>query len=291
VQNKILLVGTVSNVAKTIKKELRIVKEAFGSFDKVEIFLVESDSTDDTVEILNHIRQGDKDFNFITKGELAHKYPDRIARIAYCRNIYVRFIKQNYEKKLWQYVAVADLDGMNKKLKKRAINSCFETEIKWDGMMANQKFGYYDIYALRAKNWVEIDCFSELQKLKASNENLKVSQNRVVNFIYNFNHFDNLREMAIFSKMKVIARKSPLIRVESAFGGLALYKTIVFLNSNYDDSNHVESEHVAFHKKLTNNGFIFYINPNLINNNFNSYNISRFKAIRFLRELRKTVRV
>ena len=42
---KILLVGTVSNVAKTIEKELKIVLKALSIFDSVEVFLVESDGS------------------------------------------------------------------------------------------------------------------------------------------------------------------------------------------------------------------------------------------------------
>ena len=285
--SNILLVGTVSNVAKTIEKELETVIKALDSFDKIEIFLVESDSSDNSVEILKRIQQGNKNFTFITKGHLSNRYPNRIARIAYCRNIYVEFIKKNLDTNLWQYVAVADLDGMNKKLKRKAIDTCFKTKVKWDGIMANQKYGYYDIYALRARGWAEKDCFSELQKLKILNPKLKVSQNSIVNFISNFNYFDNLRNIAIYSKMRIIARKSPPIKVESAFGGFAIYKSHVFLNSDYKSLNYEESEHVEFHKKLTKIGFSFFINPALINNNFNSYNISKFKAVRFLRELRK----
>ena len=285
--SNILLVGTVSNVAKTIEKELETVIKALDSFDKIDIFLVESDSSDNSVEILKRIQQGNKNFTFITKGHLSNRYPNRIARIAYCRNIYVEFIKKNLDTNLWQYVAVADLDGMNKKLKRKAIDTCFKTKVKWDGIMANQKYGYYDIYALRARGWAETDCFSELQKLKILNPKLKVSQNSIVNFISNFNYFDNLRNIAIFSKMRIIARKSPPIKVESAFGGFAIYKSHVFLNSDYKSLNYEESEHVEFHKKLTKIGFSFFINPALINNNFNSYNISKFKAVRFLRELRK----
>jgi glycosyltransferase involved in cell wall biosynthesis len=285
--NNILLVGTVSNVAKTIEKELRTVLKALESFDKIEIFLVESDSNDNSVDILKRIQEDNKNFTFVTKGHLSNRYPNRIARIAYCRNIYVQFVKENFDESRWQYVAVADLDGMNKKLTRNAIDTCFKTDIKWDGIMANQKYGYYDIYALRALNWVETDCFSELQKLKDMSPNPKVSQNSLVNFITNFNHFDNLREIAIFSKMRTIARKNPLIKVESAFGGFAIYKSNVFLNSNYESSKYEESEHVEFHRKLKKNGYNFFINPDLINNNFNSYNISKFKAVRFLRELRK----
>ena len=285
--SNILLVGTVSNVAKTIEKELETVIKALGCFDKIEIFLVESDSSDNSVEILKRIQQSNENFTFVSKGHLSNRYPNRIARIAYCRNIYVEFIKKNLGTNHWQYVVVADLDGMNKKLKRKAIETCFKTEVKWDGIMANQKYGYYDIYALRARGWVETDCFSELQKLKILNPKLKVSQNSIVNFISNFNHFDNLRKIAIFSKMRIIAKKSPPIKVESAFGGLAIYKSHVFLNSDYESLNYGESEHVEFHKKLTEMGFSFFINPALINNYFNSYNISKFKAVRFLRELRK----
>ncbi len=71
--SSILLVGTVSNVAKTIEKELETVVKALDSFDKIEIFLVESDSTDNSVEILKRIQQDNKNFTFVTKGYLLNK--------------------------------------------------------------------------------------------------------------------------------------------------------------------------------------------------------------------------
>jgi len=287
VSGGILLVGTVSNVALTIERELKVVLKALGSFNNIEIFLVESDSSDDTLEVLRKTQKKDPRLTFISKGRLSQHFPNRIERIAYCRNLYVEFIKKNLEKSHWQYVAVADLDGMNKKLKRKAIDNCFKTDINWDGIMANQKCGYYDIYALRAKNWVETDCFSELQKLKSSSPPPKVYQNNVVSFFTNFNYYDNLRNIAIFSKMRVIPRSNRPIKVESAFGGFAIYKSSVFLKSDYESLKYKESEHVEFHRKLTNIGFNFFIRPDLINNNLNSYNISRFKAIRLLRELRK----
>lgn len=286
-RDKILLVGIISNVAKTIEKEVDTVVKALDSFRKIQMFLVESDSSDNTIQILNIVSQKYENFSFTTMGQLSNIYPNRIARIAYCRNIYVDFIRQNFQRSKWQYVAVADLDGMNKNLKRMAVDSCFETEIKWDGIMANQKNGYYDIYALRAKNWVETDCFYELENLKKSSPQPKIFKNRLINLFFNFNHFDNLRNQAIFSKMKVISKTTKPIKVESAFGGFAIYKTAVFLKSDYNSSNYKESEHVEFHKKLTKLGFNFFINPKLINNNFNSYNISKFKTIRFIRELRK----
>jgi len=287
VNKKILLVGTVSNVAKTIEKELKVVLKALSVFNSIEVFLVESDSTDETVRILKKIALNNSNVKFIALGKLKEKYPHRIARIAYCRNIYVKYIRDNNSFGKWDYVAVADLDGMNFKLKKKGIKSCFETNIDWDGVMANQRFGYYDLYALRAPGWVEGDCFEELEIVKKNTKEPKQSKNKFVNFITNFMHFDKLRKLVIYDRMKVLPKKSGFIRVQSAFGGFVIYKPEIFLLNNYDMSAEVKivSEHIYFHTNLSN--MKFYINPQLINNNVNIYNLNKLKILRFGRELRK----
>jgi len=284
---KILLVGTVSNVAKTIEKELKVVLKALSVFDFVEVFLVESDSTDETVKVLKKIASNNNNFKFIAMGKLNDKYPHRIARIAYCRNIYVKYIRDNNNFCKWDYVAVADLDGMNFKLKTKGIKSCFETHIDWDGVMANQRFGYYDLYALRAFGWVEGDCFQELEIVKKNTKQPKQSKNKFVNFIKNFKHFDKSRKSVIYDRMKVLPKKSGFTRVQSAFGGFALYKSEVFFKNYYDINSEVEivSEHIYFHTNLSN--MKFYINPQLINSNTNIYNLNKLKILRFGRELRK----
>jgi hypothetical protein len=287
VNKKILLVGTVSNVAKTIEKELKVVLKALSVFNSIEVFLVESDSTDETVRILEKIALNNSNVKFIALGKLKDKYPHRITRIAYCRNIYVKYIRDNNSFGKWDYVAVADLDGMNFKLKKKGIKSCFETNIDWDGVMANQRFGYYDLYALRAPGWVEGDCFEELEIVKKNTKEPKQSKNKFLNFITNFMHFDKLRKSVIYDRMKVLPKKSGFIRVQSAFGGFVIYKPEIFLLNNYDMSAEVKivSEHIYFHTNLSN--MKFYINPQLINNNVNIYNLNKLKILRFGRELRK----
>jgi len=282
---KILLVGTVSNVAKTIEKELKVVLEALSVFDFVEVFLVESDSTDETVKILKKIASNNNNFKFIAMGKLKDKYPHRIARIAYCRNIYVKYIRENNDTGKWNFVAVADLDGMNFKLNKRGILSCFETNIDWDGVMANQRFGYYDLYALRASGWVEEDCFEELETIKNIIKPPKLSKNRLLNFILNFRHYDKLRKSIIYDRMKILPKKSEFVKVQSAFGGFAIYKKNLLLNTRYYNAN--ISEHVLFHTSEAAKEWNFYINPRLINNNINMYNLNKFRIIRFARELKK----
>ena len=286
---KILLVGTVSNVAKTIEKELKVVLKALSVFNSIEVFLVESDSTDETVRILEKIALNNSNVKFIALGKLKDKYPHRIARIAYCRNIYVKYIRDNNSFGKWNYVAVADLDGMNFKLKKKGIKSCFETNIDWDGVMANQKFGYYDLYALRAPGWVEGDCFEELEIAKKNTKQPIQSKNNFINFILSFRHFDKLRKSIIYDRMKVLPKKSEYIKVQSAFGGFALYKSKVFLKNDYDNrrEDKIISEQVTFHLNSTIKETKFFINPKLINNNVNVYNMNRFIVIRFLREFKK----
>lgn len=163
---KILLVGVVSSVSKTLKKELKVVLKALSCFDQIDIFLVESDSIDNTSEILAQIKSKNENFEYRILGKLRRKLPNRIERIAFCRNVYVKHIRDHYADSNWNYIAVADLDGMNFKLKRKGILSCFESKINWDGISANQKFGYYDIYALRAKDWVDKDCFEEIIDFK-----------------------------------------------------------------------------------------------------------------------------
>jgi len=289
VNKKILLVGTVSNVAKTIEKELKVVLKALSVFNSIEVFLVESDSTDETVRILEKIALNNSNVKFVALGKLKDKYPHRIARIAYCRNIYVKYIRDNNSFGKWNYVAVADLDGMNFKLKKKGIRSCFETNIDWDGVMANQRFGYYDLYALRAPGWVEGDCFEELEIVKKNTKQSMQSKNNSINFILSFRHFDKLRKSIIYDRMKVLPKKSEYIKVQSAFGGFALYKPEVFLKNDYEHKGEdkIISEQVTFHLNSTIHETKFFINPKLINNNINVYNVNRFIVIRFLREFKK----
>jgi hypothetical protein len=288
---KILLVGTVSNVAKTIEKELKVVLKALSVFDSVQIFLVESDSTDETVKILEKLVLKNRSFEFIALEKLKNKYSSRIARIAYCRDTYVKYIRDNNAISKWDYVAVADLDGMNFKLRKKGIQSCFEKNIDWDGVMANQRFGYYDIYALRAKHWVEEDCFDGLRKY--IDKRLAPTKNKkgVYNFIRNYIISDRARHKFIYSKMKRVKKDDSWISVNSAFGGFAIYKPWVFLDFDYDamSRGYTVSEHVDFHEKTAVASSRYFINPYLINSNINEYNLNKLKLVRLARFLKTKI--
>ena len=289
----ILLVGTISNVEKIVERELYNVISSLSRFKSIDIFLVESDSLDKTHEVLKKLKASIPFLNFVNLGVLKPTIPDRIERIRYSRNIYVNYICDNYETSKWNFVVVADLDGMNSKLKSKAIDSCFGTNLKWDACMANQKHGYYDLYALREAEWMPKDCFEELAELKLTVERKPNKSKGLFGFIRAFLFYDKLREKAIYSKMRVIKVGSHWIKVQSAFGGLGIYRTNLFLTSNYDriePYGNQRSEHIDFHSKCVANGASLYINPNLINANWNIYNLNKFKLVRFAREFLKYLR-
>ena len=77
-----------------------------------------------------------------------------------------------------------------------------------------------------------------------------------------------------------------MIKVDSAFGGFALYKSKSFMVSEYDPSANGCSEHVDFHRNLGKCNYQFFINTSLINNWFNVYNLNKITLIRLAREIR-----
>ena len=273
----ILVVGTVRNVAQRIDEEITNILKSLEVYGTVYFYLVESDSTDSTLEVLAKLgKEGNLKFHSL--GVLEDLIPNRVNRIRYCRNIYVDFIR-NSEKK-YDYIVVADMDGMNKELNREAFSRVFSTKQDWQMCAANQKFGYYDIYALRASNWSEGDYQKELQD-KISGAKLTYLQE------------DKLRKSVIYSKMRRIPRSSEWIQVESAFGGLAVYKSEIFRIFDYSartSEEYLECEHVTLHRKMIEIGMKIFVCPEMINSTFNEYNVNRFALVRFLKYLRKKLR-
>lgn len=285
-----LLVGTVSNVEKKLESEIGKIVKAIQRIGDLDIFLVESDSTDKTLTILENLKGENPNFSYKTFGILKPKYPERTERIRFCRNAYVDYIRTYAEERRWDFVIVADLDGMNSAISEKRILNSLKKDNQWDACFANQTLGYYDLYALRAENWVEQDCFYDLHKLQEDNIYKKKYSLPLLDFLSVFLHFDKLRKKAIYKKMRWL--KGDLIPVKSAFGGFGIYKSEIFNRFNYVKTNSVgvsECEHLDLHYQCTQNGFRLFIDPGLINNHINIYNLNKFFFIRFLKEFKKFI--
>ena len=272
--SKVILVGTISNAEKQFERDFEKVYASLHFFEEIDVFIVESDSSDSTVGVLNRISKKTPNFNFVSLGDLKVAIPNRIERIRKCRNVYVEHVRNNIDFEEWDYVVVADLDGMNSALKDNSILKIFSSLTSWDACFPNQRYGYYDLYALREKSWMPRDVFEDLKVLRNLIPVTELNNFQILQKFKRLLAFDKARKLSIYDKMRNISKNDPWIIVDSAFGGLAIYKTNLFLDNNYDSNNlqgPIVSEHVDFNLKCTSFGAKFFIVPFFINSNCFGY--------------------
>jgi hypothetical protein len=212
--------------------------------------VVESDSRDDTVEVLGALARERPRFRFVALGALAGRFPKRTERIAQCRNRYLAELEAQAAYSAVTHVLVADLDGTNDLLTSAALHSAF-TRTDWDVCAANQRGRYYDIWALRHDLWSPNDCWAQYHFL------VRLGL-----------HPEAALRAAVHARMIRIPEHSDWIRVDSAFGGLALYRKEALLEGRYAGtlaSGEEVCEHVALHAALAARGRRIFINPALIN--------------------------
>jgi hypothetical protein len=249
---KVLVVGTVRNCSKTLTRALRVLeKELVEVGREPEFFLVESDSNDDTVNQLKDLSSNQANFRFVSFGKLQTTIPDRIQRIAFCRNAYLEELeKLNVDEDRFPHLLVADFDEVNSRIQFPRNGDWLFSE---ESVFATNQFGrYYDILALRAEGWVE--------------EDYRVSTKRLI--------ADGIRPLRAY--LKAVSQKQMRIRsstkafeVQSAFGGLAIYpaKDLVGIRYVPELLSGVlyECEHVSLAKSLRARGTKIMIAPSLRN--------------------------
>lgn len=268
---ELLVVGLARNCHRTLRRDVKTLSVAARRFARVRFLVIESDSDDGTLEVLRQLREQMPDFTFISLGRLQDRHPLRTERIAVCRNRYLEELRSNQRYAGANYVLVADLDGANCDLTRPAVDSCWRSAPDWDVCAANQRDAYYDIWALRHRDWCPVDCWQQYRQL--------------VPWLGR----EQALEMAVHSRMVRIPAHSPWIEVESAFGGLAFYKRHALLAANYvgldDDSGEQICEHVMLHAQLRRQGLRIFINPALINANRTVHSARKRLHVRLRRRL------
>jgi hypothetical protein len=64
-------------------------------FELVNFLVIESDSKDNTIKILNNIKNKKNNISYVSLGKIDSILPNRIQRLAFCRNVYVKEIREN----------------------------------------------------------------------------------------------------------------------------------------------------------------------------------------------------
>ncbi|MDE2396069.1 MAG: hypothetical protein KGL43_19450 [Burkholderiales bacterium] len=217
---------------------------------RVRWFVVESDSSDATVRVLERLEATHEGFAFRSLGSLRDRLPARTQRIAHCRNACLDWLREQADLAPSSHVIVADLDGVNDGVAAADLLSCW-TRDDWSVCAANQPAHYYDIWALRHPQWCAGDCWREYEFL--SRHGIEP---------------DRARMAAVYARMVSIPADSEWIEVDSAFGGLAVYRADALLPCRYEgltaDGGEV-CEHVSVHAQIRARGGRLFINPRLVN--------------------------
>lgn len=262
---RVAVVGVGRNVERTIEKEYIRFERLLQDLDFVAMYIVESDSNDESGEVLESLRRKYPKFHYTQMGNLSDKYDERIDRIRHCRNRYIQEIRSDLKLKSTDIILVADLDNINNSLKASSlVKTIKETKYAWSALFPNQLINYYDLIALRSSQWLSSD-FNHLVHRAYSIHTVGKNYQGYLERL----RFELVRQKYLNKKCIRISLRHKPLQVSSAFGGLGIYKTEVLLECDYgtlDDAPRGECEHVELHRQAAKKGFVFYIVPNLINN-------------------------
>lgn len=265
------VVGVARNCAHSLQRDVAALEAATRAFRRVHFLVVESDSTDGSVEVLTALNAAMPNFRYLALGSLSAAHPKRTDRIARCRNAYLEELRSNPLYAAVSHVLVTDLDGVSRDIDAAALGTCWASEVPWSACTANQGDVYYDIYALRHPFWCPVNVWREHAALKP------LLGRRAAD------------DICVFSRMVHIDASRPMIEVESAFGGMAVYRRDALLAAHYvglsEDGEEV-CEHVALHATMRARGSRIFINPALINARTTRHG----RRKHWLRKLRRRVR-
>lgn len=227
----VIFAGTCRNVESYIKKILEYVDKCGKKFNSYCLIVYENDSSDKTREIL----EKNKKSNYYYIFEDNIKEARRTVRLERGRNLIMNKVRELNK----DYLIMLDLDNVNKRgTFVKTIDSCFHNE-DWDVICANQKRRYYDTYALRYKD-LTYDC----------GEKRPVDGKKC-------------------GEIEIKFPRNERIDVDSAFGGIAIYKLSSIpnhckYNGKYDDGDE-KCEHVDFNKCIKDSGKKIVIDTNFTN--------------------------
>ncbi len=238
----IFLIGMSKNCYKSLKNNLDyLIKFKEMTNLNIKICIVDSDSVDGTKQYCKKLEEENKIEKFIEVDKLEEKYRSRIKRLALSRNEGLNFIKKEMNQDSIFVPMDMDLDLFSL-TSFDALKNIFKSFIESDSdcLFPYSIPYYYDIFALRKQGWVKNNNIYTSKKIK----------NKIIFFSFLINYF------LIFRKQKHIKKfKQEFISVESAFGGIGMYKVSRELlekskyltNVNNED---MFSEHIYFNQNF-----------------------------------------
>ena len=232
-----MVCGLASNCAERMMSNVLQVSSCFSSEELLAIHIVESDSTDDTAQYLKKFEHHNEIFSSLSLGDLKTRIPDRVARIQFCREKYVEWLRENAFLAEADLILVVDFDVELHLLTRERLDYLLMPIMnnRLDAIFPNVHGPYYDLYALRCNGWVMTDVWKDVTKFK------------------NFLSLEECLETFVYSRQIKLSGRG-LLPVQSAFGGLGVYRAEVFQICSYSPWRG-SCEHLDLHKNMMNSNF------------------------------------
>jgi hypothetical protein len=246
-KHRIVFLGCARNCHQSVMEAIELFELLGRNFADHQIAIVENDSTDGTDQILRDLHDSRR-VNLIQYSGLDVFLPKRTQRLAFARNVLLSFARDTGA----DYFCVADLDGVLGSASpelERGFLSNFLYEPAWDAVFPITAPGFYDLYAFRHGRLAQKDF-----ELVSNQTPSVITYQDILEF-----------QVGKFRKLKFETMRGWL-EVDSAFGGMGIYKTSSFAWSNYfgSEGDHEVCEHIGFHQKAALQGAKFYMNPEFI---------------------------
>lgn len=257
VHQKIIVLGLVRNLETKIEKNIHRLCELGQNAKNYQILLFENDSKDQTVNKLISLKQNNNHIDFenhiFNRPHFGPtKEEQRTIALAEYRNALKLKVANGYQD--YNYTIVCDMDfqdiNMNGLYNSFGWFSLLDTidaiagnsfELKYIFNPNKPSLWNYDSWAFRYMWWTHLHL------------NDQILMNQRDNGLHSY---DPNLWFAFF----IPPLGGSLIPVNSAFGGMTIYKTNKYINGEYDG---YDCEHVCFHKSLKEKypQYKLYLNP------------------------------
>lgn len=248
----VVFAGPVRNCAAFLPDVFKNIERIGSLFKSYSCVFVESDSTDNSYQILKQYAENNSNIHVVSMGNLEPRITSRTVRIAAARNVAIEMCEiQGLMDTHDYYIQLCVDDVMAQEMDLNGILSCFKYNVNdWDGMTANQNT-YYDLWTLRKAGWLDYDCWYALHTKPS------------------YMSRDDAYNIFIGSKFIKIPKDYGLIEVDSAHGGMSIYKSSIAKGCRYKGYNEItnfeESDIVEFCRNIKAKGGRIFINSEMIN--------------------------
>lgn len=243
---EVFICGLSKNNLNSLKKNIDflLLFNNKSKFRNVNLLVVDSNSVDGSKEFLNKVSKTNNFVNVIHKDDL-NLVTSRVERIKICRNLCLNYIERNSKTNSVVYIpfdsdffvfsntSFSQLDlFISKVISTNESNAIFP---------ASQPY-YYDIFALRAPGWLNVNSQLIVSCLK--------KYLRVGSFLFNYLFIFRYQ----ITPEKISSKKFKLL---SAFGGIGIYNisNLDLQYQKYDINNNSKewySEHLYFNQHFEN---------------------------------------